>query len=143
MTRNTFLRSASYISNYYPHWGAMNGVSQRQSTITLSKGLNLFSLGNFSKELVDRVAQLILSDQDQEVRLEALHVFSDLAHLTEDPPLIRKFLGMNQTSIQNVINIRQFESGIVDSDWRIRRAWTKFSATQINNGKLMLFILVA
>jgi hypothetical protein len=140
-TQKTFPRFALHISNYYPRWGTTNEVSQ--SPTTFSNILKLFHLGGFSQEVVNAVTQLALSDRDQEVQLEALNAVSYLTHKTEPLPLIRNFPGtINEVSIQRGIEIRNFEAGIVDPNWRVRRAWIKFAGNQITDGKPTHFVLL-
>jgi hypothetical protein len=140
MESNTIPRFALHIYNYYPRLGATNEVSQ--TSFMLFNSLKTFYLGNFSQEFVDRVTQMALSDRDEKIRLEALTTVSKLALKTEILPLIRNFPAKNnQASIQNVTDIAKFEAGILDPDWRMRRAWVKFAGTQIDDSKPLLFVL--
>ncbi|RXW17693.1 hypothetical protein EST38_g8160 [Candolleomyces aberdarensis] len=74
------------------------------------------------EEVLNKLAQTALSDQDQEVRLEALNVFSTLARQRRDTE-----------PVQNVIKFENFASGVTHSNWRMRQAWIKFASTQIKD----------
>ncbi|RXW12173.1 hypothetical protein EST38_g13681, partial [Candolleomyces aberdarensis] len=74
------------------------------------------------EEVLNKLAQTALSDQDHKVCLEALNVFSSLASQRRDTE-----------PIQSVINFEKFASGVAHPNWRVRQAWIKFASTQIKD----------
>jgi hypothetical protein len=75
--------------------------------------------------------------------LEALNAVLNLIYDIE-VLLIRNFPAQtDQPSMQKAIDVRKFESGLIDPDWHVRQAWIKFAGTQITNGKLTFFFLVS
>ncbi|RXW12431.1 hypothetical protein EST38_g13423 [Candolleomyces aberdarensis] len=92
----------------------------RATFIQLLSVLGRHEQCDFPDDVLERLALSVLTDCDQDVRMEALNAISILTHKNKD-------------SVKGTINFGHVETGMNNSDWRVRQAWVRFAGTQVKD----------